>query len=159
MTISPRVLMILGSWTRKHRLALFRKVGMKLGNNVRIAADFFADRPERVSIGNDSFINRFVHMHVGDDKSTSISIGNNVFIGPEVKLICVSHEVGSEKQRAGSNVYGSIHVEDGVWIGANAMILPGVIIGRGGGNRCRLGCYKIDRTERPIPGCAREKGT
>ena len=113
------------------RISLFRKAGMMIGINTRITHGFFVDRPEGVVIGDNCFLNHFVHMHNGADPNTTIRIGNRVFVGPEVKFICATHEIGAAKQRAGSVKYGSIVVEDGVWIGAGAIILPGVTIAQG----------------------------
>lgn len=55
-----------------------------------------------------------------------------MYIGPEVRFVCATHEIGDEIKRAGRNKYGSITVEEGVWIGAGTTILPGVKIARGG---------------------------
>lgn len=60
-----------------------------------------------------------------------ITIGNNVGIGFRVTFINSSHQVGSGGHRAGKGFARSIVVEDGCWIGANAIILPGVTIGKG----------------------------
>ena len=48
-----------------------------------------------------------------------------------VVCVCVSHELGSTNQRAGVDFYQSIFIGDGVWIGSNSLILPGVNIGKG----------------------------
>ena len=113
------------------RKRIFKAVGLKIGEKTIIGSGFFVDRPECVTLGTNCFINRFVHLHVGANKDTTISLGNNVFVGPDTKFVCVSHEIGSEYQRAGKNTYSSIVVEDGVWIAAGATILPGVIIAKG----------------------------
>ncbi len=58
-----------------------------------------------------------------------ITIGNGVFIGPKVNLITINHDVNPENRSA---TYGKpIIIEDKVWIGINATILPGVRIGYG----------------------------
>ena len=49
-----------------------------------------------------------------------------------MSLLCVTHEIGNEIQRAGKTIHGSIEIEDGAWIGANAVIFPGVKICAGG---------------------------
>jgi acetyltransferase-like isoleucine patch superfamily enzyme len=45
--------------------------------------------------------------------------------------VTVDHEVGDSSQRCGRRVFRPICIEDGVWIGSRAVILPGVRIGRG----------------------------
>ncbi len=58
-----------------------------------------------------------------------ITIGNGVFIGPKVNLITINHDPDPENRSA---TYGCpIVIEDKVWIGINATILPGVKIGYG----------------------------
>ena len=106
--------------------------GIKIGCNTRITSGFYIDRTEGLELGNNCFLNHFVHMHNGANSEIKIVLGNNVFVGPEAMFVCASHEYGTEEQRAGKNKYGSIVVEDGVWIGAGAKILPGVKIGQGG---------------------------
>ncbi|RXA19415.1 acyltransferase [Methanosarcina sp. MSH10X1] len=78
-------------------------------------------------------------VEIGDNVSMSNNvevrhhtiIGNNVGIGPNTIFITDTHELGSEKRRAGKHVTKKIVVEDGCWIGANVIILGGVTIGAG----------------------------
>ena len=133
MNICQRLLMNLGKITPpSFRNKLFRIAGMVIGDRTRITKGFYVDRPEAVIIGTHCFFNHFVHLHNGANKETTISFGDNVFVGPDVSFVCASHQIGPENQRAGKDTYGSITVEDGVWIGAGATILPGVKIARGG---------------------------
>lgn len=60
-----------------------------------------------------------------------ITLEENVFLRPCVSLICVSHEIGPSHKRAGKNIYQSIKISRGAWIGANTTVLPGVTIGEG----------------------------
>ena len=132
MKLWQRMLMIIGdSVPISLRIKCYKLAGMKIGSNPDISFGFYVDRPEGVVIGNNCFLNHFVHLHNGNDKSATIVFGNDVYIGPEARFICASHEIGDEKKRAGRNKYGSIIVEDGVWIGASATILPGITIARG----------------------------
>jgi len=65
------------------------------------------------------------------DVNAPITIGNNVSIGHDVKFITTSHEIGTEEKRSGTVTSAPIVVEEGVWIGAGAIILAGVTLGRG----------------------------
>ena len=87
--------------------------------------------PNMISIGNNSLLNCFCHILFGVNNNATVTIGNNVFIGPNVSILCVTHEIGDENQRAGKSIHKSVIIEDGVWIGANVTILPGVTISRG----------------------------
>ena len=57
-----------------------------------------------------------------------IQIGNAVSISSEVLILTADHDPGST-DFAGRN--RKVIIEDYVWIGTRAMILPGVTIGRG----------------------------
>jgi acetyltransferase-like isoleucine patch superfamily enzyme len=51
-------------------------------------------------------------------------------IGPSVTIITVNHNYQAESLKAQrSHVLSPVRIGDNVWIGANALILPGVSIG------------------------------
>ncbi|QLK86773.1 sugar O-acetyltransferase [Staphylococcus sp. 17KM0847] len=60
-----------------------------------------------------------------------IYVGHNVKIGPNVQIITVNHPIDPIERRTGVEQGKSIHIEDDVWIGAGAILLPGVTIGEG----------------------------
>lgn len=78
-----------------------------------------------VTIGDGVFINRdcYIRPHT--------TIGDNVNLGPFVKLITDTHDIGPASKRAGRVLYDPISIEDGAWIGAAVMVLGGVTIGAG----------------------------
>lgn len=82
---------------------------------------------KKVTIGKNSMINYGCFF----DNTSSIDIGDDVFVAFNTMFCTSSHEVGSENRRAGKGIGQPIKVEDGVWIGARATILPGVTIGKG----------------------------
>ena len=56
-------------------------------------------------------------------------LGENVFLGPKVNIITINHDPDPENRDA---TYGRpVVLEDRVWVGINATILPGVRIGYG----------------------------
>lgn len=65
------------------------------------------------------------------DLSAPIVIGDKVGIAPEVMIMTTSHDIGPEDRRAGPSVMLPVTIEDGVFIGARCLIMPGVTIGRG----------------------------
>ena len=121
----------IGYFLRLLRQFWLRQKGMYIGRGCEIRKKVFFDNASRVSIGHYSFVNRGCEFHTGAGKTNRIVLGNNVYVGMNVCFICVSHELGSPKKRAGVNKYGDIIVEDEAWIGANVTILPGVRIGTG----------------------------
>jgi len=64
-------------------------------------------------------------------RESAVRVGERVAIGPDVKLLTVTHDIGETARRAGTPRSAPIVVGDGAWIGAGAMILAGVTIGRG----------------------------
>jgi maltose O-acetyltransferase len=62
------------------------------------------------------------------DARGSLSVADNVSISPEVVILTASHRVNDPAFRVEVR---PVVIEDHVWIGARAMILPGVTLGRG----------------------------
>jgi len=56
-----------------------------------------------------------------------IIIGDNVMFGPGVKIISANHDVSNKDRRWIKK--RPIRIGDNCWIGANSVILPGVILG------------------------------
>ncbi|RAX43840.1 hypothetical protein DQ354_18685 [Arthrobacter sp. AQ5-06] len=52
-------------------------------------------------------------------------------IGPFVRLVTDSHELGPSAKRGGANKWPPIVIGDGTWIGASVTVLGGVTIGKG----------------------------
>jgi maltose O-acetyltransferase len=107
-----------------------------VGDGVWIESPFFCEYGENLYIGPDSFVN--VNCVFLD--AAEIRIGRNTLIGPGVQLLTVSHplrardRVISAPDRApGGAPYvtqaSPIRIGDNVWIGAGAIVLPGVRIG------------------------------
>ncbi|RAZ30717.1 DapH/DapD/GlmU-related protein [Microbacterium sp. SMR1] len=80
-----------------------------------------------VHIGAGSFVNRGVFI----DCAADVWIGSNVSIGQEAMIVTGSHELGGASRRAGRDAPAPVRIDDGCWIGARAIILPGVRIHSG----------------------------
>jgi maltose O-acetyltransferase len=78
-----------------------------------------------VTIGSGVFINRDCYIRPGT------VIGDNVNIGPFVRLVTDTHEIGTAKRRAGKVRHDPIVIGNGCWIGASVTILAGVVVGEG----------------------------
>ena len=89
-----------------------------LARNCRI------DYPWNVSIGELSSIGSGAWVYALD----KISIGNNVCIGEDVRLITGSHDVSSPTFDL---VTRPITINDNVWVATDSIVLPGVTIGEG----------------------------
>ena len=106
------------------RCFLWRRLGIKIGRHSSIHRHCRFYFPSRVEIGNHCVILREVLL----DGRMGLRIESNVSISEGVSFYTMQHKLRSPNfESEGSPVT----VEDYVFIGARATILPGVIIGRG----------------------------
>ncbi|MDD2402752.1 MAG: sugar O-acetyltransferase [Clostridia bacterium] len=105
-----------------------------LGKEVWIEKPFFCDYGENISLGDNTFIN-FNCIFLDCNK---ITIGKNVLIAPHVQIYTASHPIKASeripkvrsKNSAPNNTFSKpVIIGDNIWIGGNAVILPGVTIG------------------------------
>ncbi|MGB0938181.1 MAG: sugar O-acetyltransferase [Colwellia sp.] len=100
------------------------------GEDVFIEAGIHFDYGEQISIGSRSYIN--VNCTIIDaPKSTEVQvvIGEDCFIGPNVQLLNVSHDMTPEKRLQKHNYADNILLGNNVWLGAGVIVLAGVRIG------------------------------
>lgn len=65
------------------------------------------------------------------DLSDKLRIGNKVTVDPGVMILTSTHEMDFPNHRAGKVLLNPVVVEDGAWLRARCIILPGVTIGAG----------------------------
>ena len=87
-------------------------------------------RSAGIEIGEDSYVNMLVRMIVDLEKGVTVVIGRRNAIAPGVVFAASSNPNKSRVGQFYPNEDRTIVLEDDVWIGANATILPGVHIGR-----------------------------
>ena len=58
-----------------------------------------------------------------------ITIGDNVLLGPNVQLVTATHPLNPVERASGLELAFPITIGNHVWIGAGAIVLPGVTIG------------------------------
>jgi galactoside O-acetyltransferase len=104
-------------------LAIFGSVG----ENTVLLPPFAAGFGSNVHIGDDFFGN--VNLTFVDD--VQIRIGDGVMIAPSVTLTTTGHPVHPARRADYGRFSEPIVIEDKVWIGSNAVVLPGVRIGYG----------------------------
>lgn len=116
----------------------------KLGNKLRaIASKFLFDSAGDnlcieyqakfgdgvgISIGNNSGIGPNCNL------SSPVTIGNDVMMGPDVKILTRSHSIGLldiPMRMQGENNRLKVVISDDVWIGTRVIIMPGVTVGKG----------------------------
>lgn len=106
------------------RLLAYRGVGMRIGrgSSIHWRGSFFA--PWRISIGSHSIVGNDAFL----DGRLGLEIGENVNIGGHVQVFTLEHDPQSVEFGVKG---GGVQIEDYVYIGSRAIVLPGVRIGRG----------------------------
>lgn len=110
-----------------HRIRLFcyrHFFGVKIGKDSSIGMHGILVDTEKAIIGNNCAIGQFVHL----DCRGGLEIGNNVNIATYTSIYTGSHNVKSPKWEY---ITAKTTIENDVWIASNAILLPGVKIGRG----------------------------
>jgi acetyltransferase-like isoleucine patch superfamily enzyme len=97
----------------------------RVGKNSFFDYGLYIKFPWLVEIGSNVSINRGAQFYPGYKEKSRIILGDQVYIAPNVCFYAAGHDVQDLSQITG----GGITVGDNVWIGANAVILPGVNIG------------------------------
>lgn len=108
------------------RKALFRLLGARFGPGTKLKGGGYVHGGGLVT-GARCYINRGCYF----DFTGSVTLGNDVVVGHGATFITAGHTLGGRTRRAGPVVGRPIRVGDGSWIGANAVIMPGVSVGEG----------------------------
>lgn len=84
-------------------------------------------------IGYDLKISRgcYFNRQVFIDAGTRVEIGSHVQFGPRSCIVTSTHDIGAPSMRGGTPMNKPVTIDDGCWIGAGAMILPGVHVAEG----------------------------
>lgn len=73
----------------------------------------------------------FINANCTFQPAGRVEIGDDVYIGSDVKFYTTIHPVAPEERVAGKASVRPIKIASKVWIGGGAVILPGVEIGEG----------------------------
>jgi maltose O-acetyltransferase len=95
------------------------------GAGSEIRPPFFCDYGSHITIGARAFVNFGL---VALDVAT-ITLGDDVQIGPNVQLLTATHPVDADLRRAKWESGAPIAIGANVWLGGGAIVLPGVAIG------------------------------
>ena len=105
---------------------LLRLSGAKIGRNVRICSSVMIIGAGEMTIGDNTWVGHRCLISA----SSSIKIGKNVDIAPNVYIGNGTHEITPDKERIASiELSKDIVIGDGCWLCANVTILPGVTVG------------------------------
>lgn len=106
------------------RRFFYRLVGIKIGRNSTIHCRTRFYNPQNITIGDGTIIGDNCFLD-GRDKLT---IGNNVDIASSVMIYNSEHDINCEDFKP---ITAPVEIDDYVFIGPRAIILPGVKIGKG----------------------------
>ncbi|UJA20884.1 sugar O-acetyltransferase [Thermoleophilia bacterium SCSIO 60948] len=106
------------------RQAWAELTGAESDPTFRLIPPVYSDQGINIRVGRDVFINQGCTLNdIG-----GITIGDEVFIGPNVSLISSGHPVDPVRRRAEITA-APITIERGVWLCAGATVLQGVTVG------------------------------
>ena len=116
-------------WIKRIRKAFYYKVGMRFPySKIRV----WAMKKIGYHVGTDVYFpSDLVITQNLVDNQAFVSLGNRVSIAPRVMLLALSHPNASAIRKHIDTSKHMIVIEDDVWIGAGAIILGGVTVGKG----------------------------
>jgi acetyltransferase-like isoleucine patch superfamily enzyme len=107
------------------RLVFYRHMMLaKIGPGSLIFMRAWFDCPGGLTIGSSSIVNQRCRL----DSRGSLTIGNKVSISAEVCILTAQHDI-QDSDFLG--IHSPVTIEDYVFIGTRAMVLPGVTLGEG----------------------------
>ena len=114
---------LIGNRLRRTFYSIYFK---KLGVNVIISAHVHFEVPEKIEIGDNCAFNRGCWISGGG----SLIIHDDVIIGPKVIIHTANHNYSNSTIpiRLQGHNFKRVIIKNNVWIGAGAIILPGVMI-------------------------------
>lgn len=110
---------------QKKREQILKELLAEVGRDCYIEPPLHANWGKHTHLGNGVYAN--FNLTLVDD--THIYIGNNVMLGPNVVLATAGHPVLPELREEAMQFNIPVHIGNNVWIGAGAVVLPGVTVG------------------------------
>lgn len=109
------------------RILLNTTKGIYIGKGTKVVGPFWAGSVSIINIGENCFINKDFNVE-GNGK---LFVGDNVDIGPNVRILTGGHIIGEHKHRAGIGITYHVIIGNGIWIGANSTLLGNIVINDG----------------------------
>ena len=111
---------------QEKREALLKEMFGDIGEGCYIEPPFHAHwAGKHVHFGHNVYAN--FNLTLVDD--TDIYVGDKVMFGPNVTVATAGHPIDPELRYQAMQYNIPVHIGENVWIGANAVVLPGVTIG------------------------------
>lgn len=106
------------------RICFLRLFGAKIGKNTYVARNTDVREPDLIELGENVVINKGVLL----DGRGGLSIGNNVDIAQDTLILTAQHDYNDDYHKF---ITSKTIIDEYVWVGARALILPGIHIFRG----------------------------
>lgn len=107
------------------RKEIMKKLFAEVGECCYIEPPLHTNWGKHVHMGKHVYAN--FNLTLVDD--THIYIGDYVMFGPNVTVATATHPIEPNLRRKQAEFNVPVHIGDNVWIGAGAVILPGITIG------------------------------
>ena len=108
------------------REELLKEMFAEIGEGCYIEPPFHANwAGKHVHFGSNVYAN--FNLTLVDD--TDIYVGDKVMFGPNVTVATAGHPIDPELRYQAMQYNIPVHIGENVWIGANAVVLPGITIG------------------------------
>ncbi len=107
------------------RAAILKRLFAEVGENCYIEPPLHANWGKHTHFGNNVYAN--FNLTLVDD--ADIYVGDSVMFGPNVTVATAGHPVEPSLRRKVAQFNIPVKIGNNVWIGAGAVILPGITIG------------------------------
>ena len=107
------------------RMALLKEILAEVGENCYVEPPLHANWGINTHFGNNVYAN--FNLTLVDD--CDIYVGDSVMFGPNVSVAVAGHPIDPDLRRKVAQFNIPVRIGNNVWIGAGAVILPGVTIG------------------------------
>jgi len=114
---------------RKLKFVIYRRLGLDSQSDMINNNCYFVGDLRKIHIGKETFFNHGCFFDAdSDDDEGHIYIGNHCSFGYEVMVCTSTHRLNDPWYRTGEAIWKTIRIGNDCWIGARAIILPGVSI-------------------------------
>ena len=110
----------------QQQLALLKEIVGELAEGAFICPPLYCTYGRHIHLGERSYINMGATLL----DNAPIRIGTDVMIGPNVQIYTAAHALDADERIQGVETALPVTIEDRVWIGGGAILLPGITIGR-----------------------------